>query len=525
MTESELPVIVVGGGPVGLLTALGLRHYGVPVRVFEASAGPSTMTKAGTILPRTLEIMRRYGAVNNIVGAAIRVEQIGELKRSTGELTLSLRTGLVDAETRFPFFANLPQHQLEPLLTKTLTERTNPQVISYDHKLIEYRQDADGVVATFQTDAGLVEVRGAYLLACDGGRSTARAQMGVEVEGTSLDLRYTLIDLDVDLDVSNPRDYPYLTYFSDPKEWMILVRQPHGWRFIFPAAQDAPQPTPEDLKARVVQFIGNVDRAVILESANYRVHHRVATSWRDGRVFLMGDAAHLLTPMWALGLNTGATDAHNLPWRLAWVHKGLAPESLLDGYEQEQKTIAVKGAGEMAEAARHLMDARGDATDVMSGSDWANVYTRSLLGMRLDVNGTGSWSMACTELAPACVGERLPDFRLQGPDGQPMRAHDLIDGNFLALHFCDARRRLDMPADDGERLRHFAVSRWDIPASDPLRARMVLDIGDAFRTRLGVGDGTVVLIRPDDHIVLICSEGTFRDEAAKAMPARPLQKD
>ena len=92
MTESELPVIVVGGGPVGLLTALGLRHYGVPVRVFEASAGPSTMTKAGTILPRTLEIMRRYGAVNNIVGAAIRVEQIGELKRSTGELTLSLRT-------------------------------------------------------------------------------------------------------------------------------------------------------------------------------------------------------------------------------------------------------------------------------------------------------------------------------------------------------------------------------------------------------------------------------------------------
>ena len=170
---------------------------------------------------------------------------------------------------------------------------------------------------------GLREVEGSYLLACDGGRSTIRSQLGIPVEGESLNVLTLLVDVKVDLDVQNPRDYPYLAYFADPTEWMILVRQPHCWRFLFPLAGGEPEPTREQFREKILRFIGPVKDIEILNTIVYRIHHRIATEWRRGRVFLMGDAAHLITPMWALGLNTGILDAISLPWRLAWVARGL----------------------------------------------------------------------------------------------------------------------------------------------------------------------------------------------------------
>jgi 3-(3-hydroxy-phenyl)propionate hydroxylase len=128
---------------------------------------------------------------------------------------------------------------------------------------------------------------------------------------------YVLVDIVVDLDIANPRDYPYLAYFSDPNEWMILVRQPHCWRFLFPLAPGAEPPSLRELGEKARRFIGVVDSLKVINSVVYRIHHRIAKEWRRGRVFLMGDAAHLITPMWALGLNTGVLDAISLPWRLA----------------------------------------------------------------------------------------------------------------------------------------------------------------------------------------------------------------
>ena len=236
---------------------------------------------------------------------------------------------------------------------------------------------------TFTTPTGNRDVDGSYLLACDGGRSTVRSQLGVAVEGQSSDIRYLLVDIDVDLDVANPRDYPYLAYFADPKEWIILVRQPHCWRFLFPLAQEASEPTQSELRSKVRNFIGEVDRFEIINTVIYRVHHRIATDWRRGRIFLMGDAAHLITPMWALGLNTGILDAINLPWRLAWVLRGWANEPLLDGYAREQRPVAAEGSGEMADAARKYMAGQSSEVKAMSGGAWANAMTRTMLGVRL----------------------------------------------------------------------------------------------------------------------------------------------
>ena len=302
MTVNSKPIIIVGAGPVGLTTALALEFYGLPFVVCEEDSQLSLDTKGGTTLTRTPEAFRRYGVADRILAQAIRVDEIGDIERATNFRKPSVRTALLRDDTRFPFVINLPQHHFEPILASAVQER-RPGALQMNHKLLSFRQNADGVTATFETPAGPHDIEGSFLLACDGGRSVVRSQLDVPVDGKSLDVRYMLVDLKVDLDISNPRDYPYLAYFSDPLEWMVLVRQPHCWRFLFPLAPDADELTPSELRDKVLRFIGEVDHVEILGTVTYRVHHRIASEWRRGRVFLMGDAAHLITPMWTLGLN------------------------------------------------------------------------------------------------------------------------------------------------------------------------------------------------------------------------------
>ena len=495
------PILIVGAGPIGLTTALALKFYGIPFELFEEDASLSSDTKAGTILTRTLEAFRRYGVADEVLSKALRVDEIGDIQRATNVARASVRPWLLAQETRYPFVINLPQHHLEPILHQELGKKA-PGHTHLQHRLTNFTATESGVMATFETPDGRRDVEGSYLFACDGGRSTVRSMLDIQVEGESLDVRNLLVDVRVDLDIENPRDYPYLAYFSDPQEWMILVRQPHCWRFLFPLPAEAPEPDKEALKQKVLRFIGPVTDLEILNTIVYRIHHRIATSWRSGRVFLMGDAAHLITPMWALGLNTGILDAISLPWRMAWVARGWADETLLDGYGREQQPVAAKGSGEMAEASRKYMSGQLDDVKAMSGDAWANAITRTMLGVRLDVDQSGDWSMVKTEQGPLRVGERVPDITIHGPQGRPLRLHDLIDDSFVAFYFTDVRRRPKIP-DNSPGLQHFIVSRWDAPLDSGLRERALFDVGDLFRVRAGCELNTVILVRPDDHIAAI----------------------
>lgn len=494
------PILIVGAGPVGLTTALACKFYGLPFILFEEDGSFSSDTKAGTILSRTLEAFRRFGVAADVLANALRVDEIGDIERATNRSRLPVRTGLLWDETLYPFVINLPQHHLEPILAAALAEL--PQgTTNLNHKLLSFEQSDSEVSACFETPHGIREVQGSFLLACDGGRSTIRSNLGIQVEGESFDIRYMLVDIKVDLDVSDQRDYPYLAYFSDPDEWMILVRQPHCWRFIFPLPPGAPEATPDELRAKAQHFIGEVSSLEVLNTVIYRIHHRIASEWRVGRVFLMGDAAHLLTPMWALGLNSGVLDVLNLTWRLAWVARGWADDDLLDGYAAEQQPLATHGAGELAEAARAYMSGMvsGEAVEV---DELHNAMTRTLLGVRLDVNRTGDWSIVTSHGLGIKAGDRIPDMNIHRGDGVVTRVHQLADDSFVAFHFCDARRKPAL-ADDLPGLRNFIVSRWDAPLDSGLRDRAILDVGNKLFDRLGIEPGTVVLVRPDDHVAAI----------------------
>ncbi|MFI0354199.1 FAD-dependent monooxygenase [Actinomadura sp. 9N407] len=116
MTACILPVVIVGAGPIGLIPALGLQHYGVSALVFEEDRRLSIDTKAGTIITRTLEVLDRYGVVDDVLAQSLRIEEIGEPARATNQRTLSVWTGELTEDTRFPFVINIPQHELEPIL-------------------------------------------------------------------------------------------------------------------------------------------------------------------------------------------------------------------------------------------------------------------------------------------------------------------------------------------------------------------------------------------------------------------------
>lgn len=499
--SGELPVAVVGAGPIGLTTALGLAHYRVPFLLLEEDDRLSTETKAGTVLTRSLEIWHRYGCVGEVLAAALRVDEIGDLERATNRSRTPVRLDTLTEDTRFPFVINLPQHQLEPILAAAL-ERGGGGRLLTRHRLESFTCHDDRVTLRVSTPDGPAELAASHLLACDGGRSTVRAQLGSPVVGHTLPERYALVDLLVDLDVANPRDYPYLAYFSDPHEWMVLIRQPDCWRFLFPLPAGQP-PDEGELLAKARRFIGDVDRIEVRGSVVYPVHQRVAERWSDrGRVFLMGDAAHLVTPMWALGLNTGMLDASNLPWRLAWVRRGWADPALLAGYEQEQWPVAAKGSAEMAEQARLAMAHQRDRV-VLPEEAWGLARTRSLLGVRLDVDGSGDWSMVTAgEPQPLRPGDRIPDLPLFGARG-PIRLHDLTRDRFAALYLTDVRRRPPVPANHSPALDHWAVSRWDAPIDSGLRDRSLLDVGGRATARLGLPPDTLVLVRPDQHVAAV----------------------
>lgn len=495
------PILIAGAGPVGLMMALACRHYNLDFVLFEEDDSFSSDTKAGTTLSRTIEAMRKYGRDAAVLAKALRVDEIGELERSTNNRRTSVKLDLLADQTRFPFVLNIPQHHLEPLLAEGLDGRGCD--LRLGHRVTGFTQTDEGVTVTACGPDGTVTVEGSYLIACDGGQSQIRSSLGVPVEGMTLDVKYMLIDVRVDLDQENPRDYPYLAYFSDPDEWMILIRQPHCWRFLFPLKPGVERLESAEIEAKVRHFIGEVSDLEVLNTIVYRVHHRVASDWRKDRVFLAGDAAHLITPMWALGMNTGVLDSLNLPWRLAWVLRGWADPALLDGYGREQHPLAARGSGEMAESARKLMGSESSATQTEPGSEWSLAMTRSLLGVRLDVNGKGDWSIVCRGAEAVQPGSRMPDMPLFNGAGQRCHVHDLCDDSFVALHFTDVRRGPALPADDLPGLKSYAVSNWDAPLDSGLRDRTLLDVGNKLAQTLQIAANSIVLIRPDDHVAAV----------------------
>jgi 2-polyprenyl-6-methoxyphenol hydroxylase-like FAD-dependent oxidoreductase len=342
------PVAIVGAGPVGMTAALFLARHGLPSIVLEAEGRAlGEGSRSICVQKDVLDLFDRLGCGQAMADRGVSWT-LGRTYFRDVEL-FQIRFSEVGRDA-FPPFVNLPQAMLE----EYLHERVSAQPLidlRWSHRVESVTQDAESVRLEAATPEGPVEVQAPYAIGCDGPRSAMRRLLGVEFPGKSFDDSFLIVDVRADLPFANERRFFFDPPFN-PGRQVLVHPQPDGvWRIDWqlPAGVDVEQERATGkLDRRIREVVGEVDYEIMWLST-YRFHQRVAASFRVGRAFLAGDAAHLMSPFGARGLNSGVADAENLAWKLWLVLAGTAPAELLDTYELERRAaaeenIAITGA-------------------------------------------------------------------------------------------------------------------------------------------------------------------------------------
>ncbi|MDW8319605.1 MAG: FAD-dependent monooxygenase [Anaerolineae bacterium] len=339
--SEPLPILVIGAGPVGLSLALDLARRGLPVEVFEADPELNTQIRASTFHPRTLELFAAWGVVDALLARGHRVDRLQYWERAPRRLIAEFDYRLIAADTPFPFRLQCPQHIATRVL-KPAVEAAGGRV-HMGHRLVDFQDCGDHVVARLETAAGPVERVGSYLCGADGAHSTVRKRLGIGFQGKTYEDRFLLIGSDLDTASLMPGAGP-VCYVFDPHEWVIILNLPDIVRVVFrlrPEEDEAVALEEANLRRRIADFFGPTPPYRIKTTQLYRVHQRVADRFRVGRAVLLGDAAHNNNPSGGMGMNSGIHDAANLADKLARIAAG-APDSLLDDYARERRQYAVE---------------------------------------------------------------------------------------------------------------------------------------------------------------------------------------
>jgi 2-polyprenyl-6-methoxyphenol hydroxylase-like FAD-dependent oxidoreductase len=336
----DTDVLVVGAGPTGLMLANQLVRRGIRTLIIDRHAGPSRETRALGVQARTLEIYAHLG----IVDRALELGKVGTGGNIWAGGQRRARVGLGDAGDRvtpYPYILILGQDDNERILGDNL--RALGSDVQWNTELLSLTQHHDSVTAVLKMpDGSQRNLETAWVAGSDGARSIVREATGIEFSGAAYEHVFFVADTEVTGTMVPDELNVYL--FKNGFHLLFPMRGQDHWRIVGilpPALHDNP-----DLKfdAVVPSLRGEADDDLLIKSCSwfstYRIHHRRAERFRDRRCFLLGDAAHIHSPMGAQGMNTGLQDAYNLAWKLALVVQNRAKPALLDSYEQERIPVA-----------------------------------------------------------------------------------------------------------------------------------------------------------------------------------------
>lgn len=467
-------VIIVGGGPTGLMLAAELRLHDVDVLVLEREPEPTPHVRSLGLHVRSIEVMDQRGLLDHFL-------EHGTIFTHGGYFAAIDRPWPEDMDTAHGYVLAIPQPVTERLLGEHATEVG--ATIRRGAEVVALTQDAQGVAVEL-SDGERLEA--AYLVGCDGGRSTVRKELGIDFPGEAA-TEETLLG---EMEVTAPAEEITETVTEVRRRQKRFGLGPFGegvWRVVVPAdgvAEDrSAAPTLEDFRTQLTVYAGT-DFGVHSPRWLSRFGNatRLAERYREDRVLLAGDAAHVHPPLGGQGLNLGIQDAVNLGWKLAGTIRGWAPPDLLDTYEEERRPVG----------AAVLDNTR--AQGALMGEEPGPQALRRLVGELMDLEGVNRYLI-----------EKITAVNVRYDLGG---GHDLV-----------GRRLRDIPVGDGrlyslmhdgrglllDRTGRLSIGGW----TD--RVDHVLDPAD----RPGEGlDAPAALLRPDGHVVWVCDG---RDNLADAL--------
>ncbi|MEU5958571.1 FAD-dependent monooxygenase [Streptomyces sp. NPDC047525] len=487
-TVMDADVVIAGAGPTGLMLACELRLAGVDVVILDRLAQRTRESRAGGMHARTLEVLDQRGVLDRFLA-------LGELQ-SVGHFS-GLWLDFDESESRHPYPLTILQSTIERLLEEWAAELG--VLVRWSSEVSGIHQDETGVTVELGTaEAAPAKLRARYLVGCDGGRSTVRKLSGTDFPGTPASMTALLGDVELpDL----PEDYIFLRRCPEG-HFSVYALEPGWFRLItseYDHVADRDEPaTFEQLRESLIRLAGT----------DYGMHSprwvsrfgdaaRQAAKYREGRVLLAGDAAHIHYPAGGQGLNVGVQDAVNLGWKLAAVVRGHAPESLLDSYHAERHPVAERVLhNTRAQSALARPGAQADALRDVFGSlilfDDVNRYLRSMLtalDIRYPVDGDHP-----------LTGRRVPDADLKTPH-DTTRVYELLHAARPVL--LDLRGSAEVAA---------AAEGWG-DRVDLVEARSEHD----YWTVPGIGEipaPAALLIRPDGHLAWATATGSAPDASA-----------
>jgi len=345
--SSEHPILIAGGGPVGVVMALALARQGLEVRLFEAGTHVNDNPRAATTHAATLEMLEDLGLVDEVVRRGLVEPKFRIWDRASRNLIVEFNFGVLKDDTHHPYVVQCEQHKLANITIDRLSTFANVN-IQFDARLVDFEQFDDRVEAKVETASGLRQVTGSYLVGCDGGRSTVRKTLEIEFEGYTHPERFLILTTPFSFDAT----YSDCSrnYFSDPDEWCALFKVTGDdgkglWRLLFPTRHhetDAQALDEETVQRRLQNFFPKDAKYPVVHRNIYNVHQRVAASFRKGRVFLAGDSAHVNNPLGGLGLNFGIHDAIELSDLLGRVIRKEEQAEALDTYDEKRRPLNIE---------------------------------------------------------------------------------------------------------------------------------------------------------------------------------------
>jgi len=516
----DVDVLISGAGPVGLSCALLLRNLGMTVAVIEARAGTHRAPQAHVVSSRTLEILTGAGISEERLRAlstpiteipAIRwLDSLTGTQHGCFELLGAGQAEKILAATPTPI-ANISQDRLEPLLLEQA--RDAGARVDFGHRWRRSEMGADQrLISHVDVGGDEVRIRSRFLFACDGASSDIRHACGIEMVGPELVQSFVGIHFHADLrELLAERPALLFEFLGGAAAgFFICHRVDSDWVFMHPydpETKDRDWFTDARAHQLVLGAIGADVPVEIASVAPWRMSSQVAARYREGPIFLLGDAAHRFPPTGGIGMNTGVGDAHNLCWKVAMVLGGQADLGLLDTYEIERRPVAVANAEQSLSNYRKMdlieqalagggdvqaeIDAQPEHFDML-GLDLGYRY-RSPAILDGDAADLPVDNVVRDVPRGLVAGYRLPHVWLGEKDGMISTLGLVRSDQFVLL--------------TGARADLWAGA--DVAQTDRAARALLADVG-------GLGPEGAVLVRPDGHIAWLCEQAPSDPAAAVA---------